>query len=446
MYLFIVGALATQLSYILIQWFQLKYREYLLYAAYIFTFILYTIILFQEDILQIPESSINFKIIDGFKRPLAFLLYLEYFLFAQYFINLKDRFPKYYKVLQPLRIIICFFIAWEGVVKFLNIQPYYAHIIYYTCSIFLFVVFIIFIVKLWNTTDRLIKYLLWASLFLSMGGFLSNFVVLLNKLNLISPVIYNYYFIPTCLGAAFEIYFLNTGIIYKVSLAEKKLISTQKELITKLTENEILLTTQLNMRNKIAQDLHDDMGATLSGIALHSHLASRQIGQDNESVVKSLMLINTGAIDMVNNLKDVVWTVNPKNDSIGQMLDRLKEYSFNMAQAKSISVNWHVPENVDDIKLSMESRRNMYLICKEVINNAVKYSQCNELTITGKQADSKFILSIHDDGKGFELNDQLKGHGLKNMKARAEENKMRLEIETKKDKGTTIRLNHEITQ
>jgi signal transduction histidine kinase len=149
---------------------------------------------------------------------------------------------------------------------------------------------------------------------------------------------------------------------------------------------------------------------------------------------------------MVNNLKDVVWTVNPKNDSIGQMLDRLKEYSFNMAQAKSISVNWHVPENVDNIKLSMECRRNMYLICKEVINNAVKYSQCNELTVTGKQADSKFTLSIHDDGKGFELNDQLKGHGLKNMKARAEENKMRLEIETKKDKGTTIRLNHEITQ
>src|SRR5206468_4142620 len=97
-----------------------------------------------------------------------------------------------------------------------------------------------------------------------------------------------YYFIPAAIGAAFEIYFLNTGIIYKISLAEKKLITTQKALIDKLTENEQLLTNQQNIRNKIAQDLHDDIGATLSGIALHSHLANKQITENKtESVINS---------------------------------------------------------------------------------------------------------------------------------------------------------------
>src|SRR5438876_783932 len=117
MYLFILGVLAAQFIYITIQWLQLRYKEYLYYGAYIFTFILWCLILFQEDILKIPENSTLYTIIDGFKRPIAFLLYLEYFLFAEYFIDLKHRFPRYFKIIQPLKIIICGFILWQAVAR-----------------------------------------------------------------------------------------------------------------------------------------------------------------------------------------------------------------------------------------------------------------------------------------------------------------------------------------
>ena len=448
MYLFIFGALATQFTYILIQWFQLRYKEYLLYAAYIATFILYAIILFREDVLVVPENSELFKVVDFFKRPLAFLLYLEYFVFAQYFIDFKNRFPKYYKILLPLKKIIVAFIVIQVGLEIMGIQyKTIGNISYYTSSIFLFTVFLVFIFKLWKSEDRLVKYVLWASLSVSVGGFISNFIIVTYSAGLIPGFLADYYFLPTCLGAAFEIYFLNTGIIYKVSLSEKKLIATQQELIRKLTENENLLTTQQNIRNKIAQDLHDDIGATLSGIALHSHLASKQITENKTgSVLNSLTLIANGAVEMVNNLNDVVWSVNPKNDSAGQMFDRLKEYAYNIAQTKNILIQWDVAENIENIKLSMEDRRNIFLICKEAINNAVKYADCNYITISGGQTGAQLFLTIRDNGKGFELNDQLRGHGLKNMKARAEENKMKLEIASEKEKGTTVSVNYQITQ
>ena len=448
MYLFILGALCTQLSYIMIQWLRLRYKEYLLYAAYIFTFILYAVILFQEDVLQIPEGSTAFVVIDSFKRPFAFLLYFEYFLFAQYFIDLKSRFPSYYKILQPLKKIIVAFIIAMIILRIANIQyTTFGNSCYYAFSIFLFIVFIVSIIKLWNSDDQLVKYVLWASTCVCVGAFLSNALIVLKMMGIGSEKLSNLYFLPTCLGAAFEIYFLNTGIVYKVSLSEKKLITTQQELITKLQENELLLTSQQNMRNKIAQDLHDDIGATLSGIALHSHLAGMKIseGQKDEAI-KSLNVIRNGASEMVNNLNDVVWTVNPKNDNAGQMLERLKEYALNMAQSKNIVLNWKVEPGVVDIKLPMESRRDIFLVCKEAVNNAVKYSECNEVNIFVTKFNQRLQLTVADNGRGFDLMQEFKGNGLKNMQARARENKMKLDITSLPSTGTSITINYEITQ
>src|SRR3954452_12325450 len=110
MYFFILGALVTQFTYIAIQWWQLRYKEYLYYCAYIGTFILYMIVLFRNDILGLPESADADAVIDNFKRPLAFLLYYEYFVPPRYFISPATRFPKIDRRLKPLRTIIFGFI------------------------------------------------------------------------------------------------------------------------------------------------------------------------------------------------------------------------------------------------------------------------------------------------------------------------------------------------
>jgi signal transduction histidine kinase len=448
MYFFILGALVTQFTYIAIQWWQLRYKEYLYYCAYIGTFILYMIVLFRGTILGIPEDSDWGRALDTLKRPLALLLYYEYFVFAQYFIGLKLRFPRIYKQLRPLGKIIFGFILCQVLLQIAGIQyDTIGQVCYYTFSIFLFLVFIIIIIKLWKSEDRLIRYVLWASLSVSAGAFLSNLLTILWQAGVTPDIIMSYYFIPSCLGAAFEIYFFNTGITYKISLAEKKLIARQRELISQLSENEEQLIAQQRTRNKLAQDLHDDIGATMSGIALHSHMARMYIEQNNvESLERSLNLIEGGAVEMVNNLNDVVWAVNPRNDNVEEMLERLKEYTLGMTQAKNIIVNWEVETGIKDMKLPIEYRRNVYLICKEAVNNAVKYADCGQIIIGGRHNGHQLTFSICDNGKGFDAGTDSIGNGLRNMQERAKESNIRLYIQSSNGKGTSISMEYVVTQ
>ncbi len=117
-----------------------------------------------------------------------------------------------------------------------------------------------------------------------------------------------------------------------------------------------------------------------------------------------------------------------------------------MAQTKDILVKWNVTGSIANTRLPMEDRRNIYLICKEAVNNAVKYAGCNYITIEGGQNDLRLFLIINDNGRGFRLDEQVKGHGLRNMRTRAEESNMNLEIKSEREKGTTISINYQITQ
>lgn len=448
MFFFVLGALVTQFTYIAIQWWQLRYKEYLLYCAYIGTFIIYMVILFRGNLLGMADDSPWSQWIDNFKRPIAFLLYFEYFVFAQYFIGLKTRFPRIEHRLRPLPFIIFGFIFCQIGLEFANAQySTLGEICYYSFSIFLFLVFVVFIIKLWRNEDRLVRYVMWASLSVSAGAFLTNILIILWYLHVVTDQIMVYYFIPSCVGVAFEIYFFNTGITYKISLAEKRLIARQDELIRQLSANEDQLIAQQRIRNKLAQDLHDDIGATMSGIALHSHMARLYIAQNKtESVEQSLNLIANGAVEMVNNLNDVVWAVNPKNDSVDEMLERLKEYVLGITQARSIRVSWEIENEIKVLRLPVECRRNVYLICKEAVNNAVKYANCSNIIIGGGRSDHQLTFSVRDDGNGFDNGQVANGNGLRNMQERATESQLDFTIQSSNGNGTYISMRYKLTQ
>jgi signal transduction histidine kinase len=159
-----------------------------------------------------------------------------------------------------------------------------------------------------------------------------------------------------------------------------------------------------------------------------------------------LDLIADGAVQMVNNLNDVVWAVNPRNDNVEEMLERLKEYALGITQAKQIRVNWEIQDDLKKMKLPVEYRRNLYLICKEAVNNAVKYSDCTQIVIGGAQTDHQVTFSVHDNGHGFDDGVQMPGNGLRNMRERASESKMELKIETWSGEGTRISMNCKVTQ
>ena len=201
------------------------------------------------------------------------------------------------------------------------------------------------------------------------------------------------------------------------------------------------------LRTKISQDLHDEVGATLSGIAMYSHLIRRQLkaGQ-SEKVEYSLGVIPQSASEMVNKLSDIVWLVNPRHDSIGNIIQKLEDYATEMAMVKNIRMTSSVSDKIADLKLPMEARRNIYLLCKEAINNSIKYSNCSLLHLRVQMYDHTLEYELQDNGIGFNFHEVKRGNGLNNMEQRANEIGATLKIVSATGKGTRITLQHKISQ
>jgi len=199
-----------------------------------------------------------------------------------------------------------------------------------------------------------------------------------------------------------------------------------------------------HIRNKISQDLHDEVGATLSGLALYSHLAREQLNrQQQDDAGRSLTIMQQSATQMVGKLNDIVWAVNPLHDSLSGLMQRLEEYAMEMATVKNITVEVTTDTSIQKVKLPMDDRKNIYLLCKEAINNAVKYSEAKRIHINARLQQYRLIITVADDGKGFDETVK-RGNGLNNMKQRADEMDAGLEVISANDKGTLIRVTAKI--
>ena len=121
-----------------------------------------------------------------------------------------------------------------------------------------------------------------------------------------------------------------------------------------------------------------------------------------------------------------------------ELIERLKDFAVQIANAKQIEVGFIHSNKLDEIKLPMQVRKNIYLICKEAINNAVKYSACDSISVEVYVKHKVLAVKIKDNGVGFSSEDELKGNGLLNMKNRAKEIGAQLVIKSELKQGTII--------
>gem|GEM_PF-4185949 len=199
------------------------------------------------------------------------------------------------------------------------------------------------------------------------------------------------------------------------------------------------------MRTQIASDLHDDMGATLTSISYYSELIKMKLKEEDASLKIMLDKIGDNARNIVSVMGDIVWVINPQNDNTSNLVSRMRCDAADMLGERNIQYTFNARENIENIKLNMQQRKNLYLIYKEAVHNAVKYAQCSKVEIDFIQTDHQLNLIIKDNGKGFDIQNANDGNGLTNMKRRAEEIKADFEICSALNKGTYIQLTFKIT-
>ncbi|MEE1963131.1 two-component regulator propeller domain-containing protein [Allomuricauda taeanensis] len=206
----------------------------------------------------------------------------------------------------------------------------------------------------------------------------------------------------------------------------------------RLQINKLLAVHQL--RNKVARDLHDDMGSTLSTINILSSMAKSRMQTDPVRTSDYLGKITDNSQRMMEAMDDIVWSIKPDNDNMQKISARMREYANGTLESKDVEIKFEIQDKVYDLKLDMESRRDLFLIFKEAINNVAKYSKASLTNIKLSYGNGLLQMEICDNGTGFEMEQSDKGNGLGNMEKRAFNLNGQLHITSELGKGTRILL------
>ncbi len=195
---------------------------------------------------------------------------------------------------------------------------------------------------------------------------------------------------------------------------------------------------EIEIRNKISRDLHDDIGATLSSIKIYGELANTVLDEKPDQSKAMIGKITEQSKDLMQRMGDVIWSMKPAEETKNSFTARIKNYSSELLSPKDITCEIDIDEAMC-IKISNPlTRKHLLLIVKEALNNIAKYSGATHTFISFKQADGKLVLIIQDNGKGFTNPESMNGNGLGNMRQRCEQCNGTCKIDSIPGKGVTV--------
>jgi len=171
------------------------------------------------------------------------------------------------------------------------------------------------------------------------------------------------------------------------------------------------------VRTRIATDLHDDIGSSLTQIAIMSEVAQRNGGEARAT--EPLKRIAELSRELVDSMSDIVWAINPRRDHLGDLAHRMRRFASGVLSGAGAEMEFQTPAERADAFLGADVRREVFLIFKESINNAVRHLDCKHVEVHLHLEGSHLLLSVRDDGRGFAGPSDGEGHGLASMTERA---------------------------
>jgi ligand-binding sensor domain-containing protein/two-component sensor histidine kinase len=194
------------------------------------------------------------------------------------------------------------------------------------------------------------------------------------------------------------------------------------------------------MRIRIAADLHDDIGANLTKIGILSEVANSRINGAEPFIFEPISSIARISRESVASMSDIVWAINPKKDSLRDLVRHMREFAGEIFANCEIEFDFRAPSSDIYLKLGADARRTVFLIFKEAVNNIVRHADCQKADIELHIEAAHLVLQVSDDGRGFDTQQESEGNGLLSMHRRAVLAGGTLEIVSRRTSGTKITL------
>ncbi len=194
------------------------------------------------------------------------------------------------------------------------------------------------------------------------------------------------------------------------------------------------LQKEFRFKEKIAADLHDDLGSTINGIRILTEVGEQSGSGEYYTPVKK------GLQEAAQSLREMIWVLDNKTNNAINVFEKLESNIKPILFEKNINLTTSIQASLSRIALKTDEKRDLYLILKEFINNSVKYANCSLIEIKAYTTGGKLNISISDNGKGFNMQEIVPGNGLHNIRLRAERCGLRAYFETDKGKGTLLLL------
>ena len=195
------------------------------------------------------------------------------------------------------------------------------------------------------------------------------------------------------------------------------------------------------VRKKAANDFHDELGHRLAKIALFGEIIKRKLNGDTGELATYLDKIIDGSQRLSHDTRDFLWTLDPTKDSLHEVIFYLKEFADELFDRTAIDfrLSGLTPE-LEQIKLSAETKRHLTLLFKEGMTNILKHAECRHATLQVEAGGERVQITLADDGKGCNGGLNGNGHGLKNMHERAEKLQGNFSVDSRPGEGTKIRI------
>lgn len=435
--LFLDGMLSMMALYALLSYFQQRKAIYWQYALYIGCMIA----TFYID--DIGYRRTNYQPgADYWAALLETVALVLYIRFAVLLIDIPTQDPFSYRVLRIITLVLIAGIVLDTLLWLAGVSNTVRSSLYTLNRFGVAAGALVVMPRIFRLRQPVVTYFIAGSLLFTAGCVLAlciNFIPGLFTRQPSNPFTFPIAYMQ--LGVVGEVLCFTLGMSLRNRQIEREKIQVQAQLIEQLLENEQKQQKLQHIRDDIARDLHDDIGSDLSSISMLSQAAARLLTTQPDQARLMLETIGQTARRVVAAMREIVWSLNSNQTSLESFGHRLRETANLLFDHQAVNLHLNLPADSDPAwVLPAEGRRDLFLMVKEMLHNAVRHAQATNVYVDIRQEPGMLYVTVRDDGRGFvpAATDGKGGNGLRSLRQRAVAMNGQLTIESQPDSGTCV--------